>query len=31
MLTNRTSKNQITLAKAIVRQIPFTEYFDVSI
>ncbi len=31
MLAKKTSKNQITLPKAIVRQIPATEYFDVSI
>jgi hypothetical protein len=31
MLAKKTSKNQITLPKAIVQQIPTAEYFDVSI
>jgi hypothetical protein len=31
MLAKKTSKNQITLPKAIVRQLPDVEYFDVSI
>jgi len=31
MLVKKTSKNQVTLPKAIVQQIPDTEYFDVSI
>jgi hypothetical protein len=31
MLAKKTSKNQVTLPKAIVPQIPDTEYFDVSI
>jgi len=31
MLAKKTSKNQITLPKAIVQQIPATDYFDVSI
>jgi hypothetical protein len=31
MLAKKTSKNQVTLPKAIVQQIPDTEYFDVSI
>ena len=31
MLAKKTSKNQITLPKAIVRQIPTTNYFDVSL
>jgi hypothetical protein len=29
MLAKKTSKNQITLPKAIVQQIPATDYFDV--
>ncbi len=31
MLAKKTSKNQITLPKAIVRQLPSAEYFDVSL
>ncbi len=31
MLAKRTSKNQITLPKEIVKAFPDTEYFDVSI
>ncbi len=31
MLAKKTSKNQVTLPKAVVRQIPDTEYFDVSV
>lgn len=31
MLAKKTSKNQITLPKAIVRQLPEAEYFDVSL
>lgn len=31
MLAKKTSKNQITLPKAIVRQIPEVDYFDVSV
>lgn len=31
MLAKKTSKNQITLPKEIVRAFPDTEYFDVSI
>jgi hypothetical protein len=31
MLAKKTSKNQVTLPKTIVQQIPDTEYFDVSI
>ncbi len=31
MLAKKTSRNQITLPKAIVQQIPATDYFDVSI
>jgi len=31
MLAKKTSKNQITLPKAIVEQIPDSEYFDVSL
>lgn len=31
MLAKKTSKNQVTLPKAVVQQIPDTEYFDVSI
>jgi hypothetical protein len=31
MLAKRTSKNQITLPKDIVKVFPDTEYFDVSI
>ncbi len=31
MLAKKTSKNQITLPKAIVRELPEAEYFDVSI
>jgi hypothetical protein len=30
MLAKRTSKNQLTLPKAIVSQFPMAEYFDVS-
>ena len=31
MLAKKTSKNQVTLPKAIVQEIPDTEYFDVSV
>jgi hypothetical protein len=31
MLAKKTSKNQVTLPKAIVEEIPSTEYFDVSV
>lgn len=31
MLAKKTSKNQITLPKSIVRQLPEAEYFDVSL
>jgi len=31
MLVKKTSKNQITLPKAIVRQLPDVEYFEVSL
>lgn len=31
MLAKKTSKNQITLPKEIVKSFPDTEYFDVSI
>ena len=31
MLAKKTSKNQITLPKAIVQQIPATDYFEVSV
>jgi hypothetical protein len=31
MLAKKTSKNQVTLPRAVVRQIPDTEYFDVSV
>ncbi len=31
MLAKKTSKNQITLPKAIVRQLPNVEYFEVSL
>ena len=31
MLAKKTSKNQVTLPKAIVQQIPDTEYFEVSV
>jgi hypothetical protein len=31
MLAKKTSKNQITLPQAIVRQIPDVEYFQVSL
>ncbi len=31
MLAKKTSKHQVTLPKAIVQQIPDTEYFDVSV
>lgn len=31
MLAKKTSKNQITLPRAIVRQLPEAEYFDVSV
>lgn len=31
MLAKKTSKNQITLPKAIVERIPDAEYFDVSL
>ncbi len=31
MLAKKTSKNQVTLPKAIVQQLPAAEYFDVSL
>jgi hypothetical protein len=31
MLAKKTSKNQITLPKAIVEQLPAVEYFEVSL
>ncbi len=31
MLAKKTSKNQITLPKTIVQQIPDVDYFDVSV
>ena len=31
MLAKKTSKNQITLPKAVVRQLPDVQYFDVSV
>lgn len=31
MLTKKTSKNQITLPKAVVDQLPDVEYFEVSV
>jgi hypothetical protein len=31
MLAKKTSKNQITLPRAIVEQLPAVDYFDVSI
>ena len=31
MLAKKTSKNQVTLPKAIVQQLPDVEYFDVSV
>lgn len=31
MLTKKTSKNQITLPKAVVDQIPDVEYFEVTL
>ena len=31
MLAKKTSKNQVTLPKAIVQQLPDAEYFDVSL
>jgi len=31
VLAKKTAKNQITLPKAIVRQLPDVEYFDVSL
>ncbi len=31
MLAKKTSKNQVTLPKAIVQQLPEVEYFDVSL
>jgi hypothetical protein len=31
MLAKKTSKNQITLPKAIVRQLPDVQYFEVSL
>ena len=31
MLAKKTSKNQITLPKAVVRQLPDVQYFDISI
>ena len=31
MLAKKTSKNQITLPKAVVRQLPDVQYFDISL
>ena len=31
MLAKKTSKNQLTLPRAIVRQLPDADYFDVSL
>ena len=31
MLAKKTSKNQITLPKAVVRQLPDVQYFDISV
>lgn len=31
MLAKKTSKNQVTLPKAIVQQLPETEYFEVEL
>ncbi len=31
MLAKKTSKNQVTLPKAIVQQLPDVEYFDVTL
>lgn len=31
MLTKKTSKSQITIPKAIIKQLPRTDYFDVSL
>lgn len=31
MLAKKTSKNQLTLPKKIVKEFPSTEYFDVSV
>lgn len=31
MLAKKTSKNQVTLPKAIVKQLPEVEYFEVSL
>lgn len=31
MLAKKTSKNQVTLPKAIVRQLPDVDYFEVSV
>jgi hypothetical protein len=31
MLAKKTSKNQITLPKAVVRQLPNVQYFDISV
>jgi hypothetical protein len=31
MLAKKTSKNQVTLPKAVVEQLPNVEYFDVSV
>ena len=31
MLAKKTSKNQITLPKAVVRQVPDVQYFDISV
>ncbi|MBI5639727.1 MAG: AbrB/MazE/SpoVT family DNA-binding domain-containing protein [Nitrospirae bacterium] len=31
MLAKKTSKNQLTLPKDVVKQFPETEYFDVSV
>jgi hypothetical protein len=31
MLAKKTSKNQVTLPKAVVQQLPGVDYFDVSV
>ena len=31
MLAKKTSKNQITLPKAVVRQLPDVQYFEISV
>ena len=31
MLAKKTSKNQITLPKAVVRQLPDVQYFDITV